>query len=67
MQEIAGDAALYADANDHTAIADSMMRLYKDENLRNHLIEKGTVALSNSAGIKQPHFLGKQYLKALVG
>ena len=43
MQEIAGDAALYANANDHTAIADCMMWLYKDENLRNHLIEKGRV------------------------
>ena len=60
MQEIAGDAALYADANDHTDIADKMMLLYKDENLRNQLIEKGRqVAQAISAGIKQPICSGK--------
>jgi len=41
MQEIAGDAALYADAESHTAIAEKMMRLYKDEQLRKELIQKG--------------------------
>ncbi|MEI9944170.1 MAG: glycosyltransferase family 1 protein [Chitinophagaceae bacterium] len=41
MQEIAGDAALYAQANEHHDIADKMMMIYKDEALRNRLIEKG--------------------------
>ena len=41
MQEIANDAALYADANSYADIADKMMLLYKDENLRKQLIEKG--------------------------
>ncbi len=41
MQEIAGDAALYADPADHKSIAEQMMRLYKDENLRKQLAEKG--------------------------
>lgn len=41
MSEIAGDAALYADANNHTDIAEKMMLLYKDEKLRRELIEKG--------------------------
>jgi len=41
MQEMAGDAALYADAESHTAIAEKMMRLYKDEQLRKELIQKG--------------------------
>ncbi|MGH2552273.1 MAG: glycosyltransferase family 4 protein [Chitinophagaceae bacterium] len=41
MQEIAKDAALYADATNHADIADKMMMLYKDENLRKQLIEKG--------------------------
>jgi glycosyltransferase involved in cell wall biosynthesis len=41
MQEIAGDAALYVDPADQTDIAEKMMRLYKDENLRNQLVEKG--------------------------
>lgn len=41
MQEIGGDAALYADAADHTDIADKMMLLYKDESLRSKMIAKG--------------------------
>ena len=42
MSEIAGEAALYADANDHTDIAEKMMLLYKDERLRKELITKGS-------------------------
>ena len=34
MQEIAKEAALYAMPEDHADIADKMMLLYKDENLR---------------------------------
>lgn len=41
MQEIAKKAALYADPGNHTDIADKMMLLYKDENLRKELIQKG--------------------------
>lgn len=41
MQEIAGDAALYADPDNVEEIASVMMTLYKDESLRARLIEKG--------------------------
>jgi glycosyltransferase involved in cell wall biosynthesis len=41
MQEIAGDAALYFDPTNHQDIAESMMRIYKDEDLRSRLIAKG--------------------------
>jgi glycosyltransferase involved in cell wall biosynthesis len=41
MEEIAGDAALYFDPADHVDMADKMMRIYKDEPLRNQLIENG--------------------------
>ncbi|MCG2617908.1 glycosyltransferase family 4 protein [Terrimonas sp. NA20] len=41
MQEIAGDSALYANPASHEDIADKMMRLYKDEVLRDRLIQKG--------------------------
>lgn len=41
MQEVAGDAALYAPATDHEAIAAHMILLYKDENLRTRLITEG--------------------------
>ncbi|HNR16460.1 MAG TPA: glycosyltransferase family 1 protein [Chitinophagaceae bacterium] len=40
MQEMSKDAALYANANSYTDIADKMMLLYKDENLRSELIGK---------------------------
>ena len=41
MPEICGDAALYFDHNDHKNIADKMMLIFKDEKLRQQLIEKG--------------------------
>ncbi len=41
MQEVASEAGLYFNPNDHADIANKMMLIYKDENLRNHLIEKG--------------------------
>jgi glycosyltransferase involved in cell wall biosynthesis len=41
MQEIAGAAALYCDPSDFNDIADKMMLLYKDENLRRKLIRQG--------------------------
>jgi len=47
MQEIAGDAAIYFDPNNHEDIADKMMRIYKDENLRKELIEKGKIVCKN--------------------
>jgi glycosyltransferase involved in cell wall biosynthesis len=43
MEEIAKDAALYADPESYTDIAAKMMQLYKDENLRNELISKGRI------------------------
>ncbi|MDF2382799.1 glycosyltransferase family 4 protein [Nostoc ellipsosporum NOK] len=45
--EIAGDAALYADADQPSSIADQMMRLYKDERLRTQMIRTG---LEKAAG-----------------
>lgn len=41
MQEIAQEAALYCDPSDYKDIADKMMMMYKDENLRKKLIKKG--------------------------
>lgn len=41
MQEVGGDAALYADPHQADSIAAEMMLIYKDENLRSRLIEKG--------------------------
>ena len=41
MQEVAKEAALYTDPGNHIDIADKMILLYKDEGLRNELIQKG--------------------------
>jgi glycosyltransferase involved in cell wall biosynthesis len=41
MQEVAGEAGLYFDPNNYMDIAEKMMLIYKDETLRNGLIEKG--------------------------
>ena len=41
MQEIAGDAALYFNPGEPSSIAEKMMLIYKDENKRNELIQKG--------------------------
>lgn len=41
MAEIAENAALYADPHQPEAIAQQMQTIYKDENLRNQLIEAG--------------------------
>lgn len=40
-QEVAAEAGLYFDPNDHGDLAEKMMLIYKDENLRKQLIEKG--------------------------
>jgi glycosyltransferase involved in cell wall biosynthesis len=42
MEEISAGAALLADPLDPSSIAEQMMLLYKDENFRSGLIEKGT-------------------------
>lgn len=41
MPEVAGGAALFADPSSPQEIAENMKRIFKDENLRNTLIEKG--------------------------
>jgi glycosyltransferase involved in cell wall biosynthesis len=41
MEEVAGDAAMISDTLSHEDMADKMMMLYKDESLRDRLIEKG--------------------------
>ena len=41
MQEIGGEAGLYFDPSSPADIADKLMLIYKDEGLRNRMIEKG--------------------------
>jgi glycosyltransferase involved in cell wall biosynthesis len=42
-REIAADAVLYADINNHESLSNQLMLLYKNETLRNQLIEKGKI------------------------
>ncbi len=41
MEEIAGSAALYFQPEDPASIAEQMMRIYKDEDLREQLVARG--------------------------
>ena len=41
MEEVGGEAGLYFAPTDHADIADKMMLIYKDENLKRQLIDKG--------------------------
>ena len=65
MEEIAANAALLADPNDHNDIADKMMRLYKDETLRNQLIEKGKLVVQNFSWDRTAEMLWQCILKAV--
>lgn len=64
MQEIAGDAALYANPRDPRDIADNMMRLYKDERLRDELIEKGKQVIQRYSWDQTAELLWQNILKA---
>jgi glycosyltransferase involved in cell wall biosynthesis len=65
MQEIAGEAALYADPSDPHAIASQMMLIYKDEALRKLLIQKGHDVQTNYNWDRTAGLLWKSILKAL--
>ena len=65
MQEIARDAALYADPENFENIAENMMRIYKDENLRKELIEKGKIIAPQYSWQRTAELLWQSILKAV--
>ncbi len=65
MQEIAKDAALYADATNYKDMADKMMLLYKDENLRKELIQKGKIVTNQYSWDKTAALLWQSIGKAM--
>jgi len=65
MQEIAKEAALYADAASYSTIADQMMLLYKDENLAKELIQKGGELSSKYNWDKTAALLWQSILSAI--
>lgn len=64
MQEITKGAGLYVDAGSHTAIADKMMLLYKDEKLRQELAEKGREVVKAYSWDNTATLLWQSILKA---
>lgn len=66
MQEIAKDAALYADAKNFEDIAERMMLIYKDEKLRNELIEKGKMIADQYSWQRTAELLWQSILKAVT-
>jgi glycosyltransferase involved in cell wall biosynthesis len=65
MEEIAKDAALYADPESFEEIAAKMMLVYKDENLRKELIEKGKVIADQFSWKRTAELLWQSILKAV--
>jgi len=65
MQEIAREGALYADANNYLDIADKMMLLYKNENLRNEMIEKGKLIAQQYHWDKTAELLWQSIVKTV--
>ncbi len=64
MQEIAKDAALYANASSYTDMADKMILLYKNETLRKQLIENGRHITGQYSWDKTADLLWKSIVKA---
>jgi len=64
MEEIARDAALYADAKSFEDIADKMMLIYKDEKLRKQLIERGKLIAEEYSWQRTAELLWQSILKA---
>ncbi len=66
MQEIAGNAALYADPQNYNDIADKMMLLYKDERLRKELIQNGKNIFSQYSWSRTADLLWQTIQKAYL-
>ena len=65
MQEIAKDAALYTDPEKFESLAEKMMLIYKDENLRKQLIEKGKLIALDYSWQRTAELLWQSILKAV--
>jgi glycosyltransferase involved in cell wall biosynthesis len=64
MQEIAEDAALYFDPHNYTDIAEKLMLIYKDENLRSRLIEKGNAVVEKYSWQRTADLLWESIVEA---
>ena len=64
MQEIAEDAGLYFNPVDVKDIAEKMMMIYKDEDLRHRLIEKGRIIATKYSWERTADLMWESILKA---
>ena len=64
MQEIAKDTALFAEPDNYKDIGEKMMLLYKDENLRKELIEKGKLVAAEYNWDRTAELLWQTILRA---
>lgn len=64
MPEVCGDAALFFDYKNHKDIADKMMFIYKDEKLRQQLIDKGKEQIKKYSWDKIAELLWQSIEKA---
>ena len=67
MQEIGEDAALYFDPADFNDMAEKMMLVYKDEDLRKKLIEKGRFVSGKYSWERTAGLLWQSVMKAVGG
>jgi glycosyltransferase involved in cell wall biosynthesis len=65
MPEVAGDAALLVDPFSIESIANAMIYIYKDEDIRNSLIEKGKKRKLNFSWDKTADALWKSIEKTV--
>jgi glycosyltransferase involved in cell wall biosynthesis len=63
MPEAAGEAALFADPNDPDAIAKQMLAIYKDESLRDELVQKGKLRAAEFSWDKTADLVWNAILK----
>ena len=65
MEEIGEDAALYFDPASHTDMAEKLMLIYKDEDLRKSLIQKGKAVAKKFTWKRSAELLWESVLKSM--
>jgi len=63
MEEVGEDAALYFDPASHTDMAEKLMLIYKDEDLRKLMIQKGKAVASKYSWKRSAELLWESVLK----
>jgi glycosyltransferase involved in cell wall biosynthesis len=67
LAEVAGDAALLVDPEDHAAIGDALYRLARDPGLRTALVQKGRARAPRFSRLAQARGTAALYRRLLLG